>query len=69
MIKFDYLNHDFVQYVSINKNLQDYRYCKKCLIRVYLGIGSNEGEMYYFTDKWYILNLTCEEFIIKSILE
>ena len=68
----NYLNHSFVPHTNIG-HMQQYRYCEKCLLKVYC-IGS---EMFSYIDKDkrtnlinnYPLTLTCEEVMIKNILE
>ena len=72
MIKFNYLNHAFSHRFPSIKDLNRHIYCEKCLLNAYI---ANINKIVSITNyeassgKWVAIILTCEEVIIKNILE
>ncbi len=67
MINKEYLNHSFGEAINNKRFGYDYYICMNCNIKVYYNITF---EVYYYQDKdWKKLNLNCEEWIIKNIIE
>lgn len=75
------LGHEFYFDMDRNKKSSIYLICNKCRIIIYkykpTYILNNNGETYYYCSNSYkqpeiggkVLNLTCNEMIIKNIIE
>ena len=67
-----YLGHSFIKDESncwtIDKNARWYK-CKICSIRLYDFYGKRPEKFICCNDGWVVPNLSCEEFIIKKLLE
>lgn len=64
-------NHVWVNYIS-KYDIKDSKsfYCKICGIKVWNSIHNKNNNLYYNEDNEIdYVNLTCDEYIIKNILE
>ena len=70
MFNFNYLNHDFIEYIGRHTGIPQSEYtfyiCNKCNIEIYY---QSFSMIYYFHGEDDILKLTCDEMIIKNIIE
>lgn len=62
----NYLNHSFID-GNINMNMYGHYTCEKCKKEIYY----NDYDFGYYDDEypWKKIELTCEEVIIKGIIE
>lgn len=67
MIDLNYLGHDL--YKSQNVDTDGFFLCKKCTVKIDYLEGARREYLYCSEDEKYTPNMTCDEFVIKSIIE
>ena len=68
----EYLNHSFVRSFDEQEDrdlLEPYQHCLNCSMEVFVSESNGLLITYYHNYNWQVLELTCEEVIIKNILE
>jgi hypothetical protein len=63
----NYLGHSLIH--KPDNNVEDYYCCSRCNVAVNYGRGTKKYWIYESITGWKFFNMTCDEVIIKSIIE